>query len=529
MAPRWPASERDIARESVFVALGLVALYAFVIWLSDGQIVITRPLWVDEVWTVLVSRQQSPMHVVGALSAGADGGTGLVHLGVWALQKVVGFPSPTLLRVMSLGCVAVALCLVYAVLRRRFGRDASVAGMLAVGANALVVTHTFEARFYGPWLLCCAFFAWALGRHQAMPSRPRATVLAVAAALLSLVHFYGVITLALMVGGAVASHGRRWREGVRLVAPAATGVVAFLALVPLAVDMRNSLAVPTWVPDFELRQLRGVASQLWWSKVPLLFAAALVVGGIVGAVRRAPRSVSTIAHSAALDAGILSLAALALVPIAMAVVSAFGQGSMLLRYNIATTLFWAPLVAVSMELCGRRAALVAGLVLVGFWYKAFVDVRFEKIVFGGDVQEVEAAVQLARATGAPIVFQSVHTWYPLWARDSAAAASMPFLEVSDATYGSMFQPGTPSERYNRQFLLDRGIVRAHSRRFGVPRLVTQATLDTTRRFVLIAMSGHLPRGFQSIEKFSGAVFPDHRVTQLDFNSALLERTPTTGR
>ncbi|MGH7677357.1 MAG: hypothetical protein ACRENU_02745, partial [Gemmatimonadaceae bacterium] len=333
-------SERDIARETMFVALGLGVLFAFMILLSDGEILITRPLWVDEVWTLLVSSPASPVDVITALAQGADGGSGLVHLGAWALQKVVGFPSPALLRCISLVCVLATLCLVYATLRRRFSNDASIAGVLAVGSNYLVVTHAFEARFYGPWLFCCALAAFAIGRHQAAPSRGSRALLAVASVLLCLVHYYGMITLALMAAGVMASHGKRWREAVPLLEPAAAGLLALLAIVPMAIAVRSSLAVPTWVPDFQPRQLLALAHQFWIARVPLIAAVALVVGIAVSRTGAGSRTLSSVAHHAASDAGIVALMSMALVPLAMAALSMLGQPSMLFRYNIATALAW---------------------------------------------------------------------------------------------------------------------------------------------------------------------------------------------
>src|SRR5688572_23673915 len=96
-SPSLPATHAAIARETLFVALGLAGLFTFMLLLSDGDILFTRPLWVDEVWTVLVSGQASPVDVIANLANGADGGSGLVHLSVWALQRVIGVPSPVVL------------------------------------------------------------------------------------------------------------------------------------------------------------------------------------------------------------------------------------------------------------------------------------------------------------------------------------------------------------------------------------------------------------------------------------------------
>jgi hypothetical protein len=521
--PDTPAGDRVTAREWLSFAAGLAALYAVVILVSDGQVLLTRPLWVDEVWMLLVSGSGSPADVIASLAQGADGGAGLVHLCAWALQKVVGVPAPVVLRVISLACVFSALCLVYVVLRRRFSADAAIAGVLAIGTNYVVVTHAFEARFYGPWLLTCALLAFGLNRHAATPTRRTTILLGVTSFLMCTVHFYGAITLVLMSAGAVAAHGRRWRESRALLAPVAIGaVIGVLLIAPLAVSLRASVSA-TWVPEFEPRQLRALARQFWTARVPLLAAAVLVLGVLAGRRLRSTRPVTVVAGESFRDAGIAALAALALVPLAMTFLSLLGQPSMLFRYNIATALAWAPFMALAMDVAGRWPARVARLALVAFWYVTFVNVRFEKIVFAGDVQEHEDAVRLARAQHVPTVFLSVHAWYPVWHRDRSLGDSAGFLEMSDATMQRMFRPGTTNEMYNRGLVLDRDVVRVHASRFGVPRLVQESVLDTTPRFVLIASWAHLPVGFRSIERFGQSVFPDHAITRLDLNSALFVR------
>lgn len=522
---RSPTGEH-IARETLVVALGLAALFALVLLLSDGAILFTRPLWVDEVWTVLVSDQSSPVDVFAALSQGADGGSGLVHLSIWALQRIVGLPSPVLLRTLSLICVFTALCITYAVLRRRFSNDASIAGMLAVGSHYLVVSHSYEARFYGPWLLCCALLALAFSRNQGpTASRRSAAFVAVASVLVCTAHFYGVISLVLMAGGVVASHGRQWRTGMLVVAPSAAGLVAVLAIIPMAIGMRGAFSVRTWVPDFESRQFIAFARRFWLSPVLVITAIALVVGIILSWKRTTRPSVSSLAGHAARDAGIAALASLILMPLALTALTLVGQPAMLSRYAITTALAWGPLVALTVEMLGRWPALVARVVLVIYWFASYETVTFEKSLFARDVEEAETAVRRVEDERIPIVFQSVHTYYPVWARNRSRSPALGFLELSDSTIRRLFRPGTRNELYNRGVVIDRDVVRIHSKRFGVPRLVSQESLDSTQRFVLIAVPAHLPVGFRSIERFSRSVFPNHRVRQLDFNSALLERMP----
>src|SRR5688572_29061049 len=149
--------------ELALVAVALAALTGLVLFLTDGAILLTRPFWVDEWFTFLVTSRSNAFAMLPDLASGADGGTGVFHGAIWLVRRIAG-SDPAVLRAFSLACVLSALLLVYALLRRHVGRDAAVVAVLAVGAHPLVVAHSYEARFYGPWLLCAAFYAWTLDR-----------------------------------------------------------------------------------------------------------------------------------------------------------------------------------------------------------------------------------------------------------------------------------------------------------------------------------------------------------------------------
>lgn len=516
-------SEGADRRELLLVSLGLAALTAFILWLSDGVVLFTRPLWVDEWLTVYVAQRSSPLTVIADLAKGADAGASLFHLTMWSIRSIVGSLSPTFLRAMSLVCAFGTLVLTYAVLRRRFSPHASVAGVLAVGSHRLVVAHEFEARFYGPWLLCCAFFAWSLSLNQRGGSRRRQAVVAVAAILLCTVHWYGIITLGLMSSAVVASYGRRWREGLRLVAPSAAGVVALLIVAPLAIGQRGAYTVPTWLPDFHVSQISVLSKVFWLATVPLLASVALLAGVILRRWKAVAPTASDVARGAVHDAGVLALASLALMPLALAVLSIIGQPSMLDRYAIPAALAWGPWVAFAMELLGRWPARVFSLVLTWFWFVSFTKEASLKRTFASAVQWRVEALRQAKGTGLPIAFQSINTMYPVvgknWMRESSAV----FLDLSDSTLNAIIPAQYRSHWFTRAVRLERDIARVHARRFGFPRLATQTALDTTSRFLLFAPVDRLPPGVGGIEGFGRAVFPHHRVVPLLPDVYLFER------
>lgn len=515
-------ASRASARELSVVALALAALTALMLFLSDGDVLFSRPFWVDEVFTLQVSGQASPLGVLRDLSQGADGAPGLLHLTVWLLQRL-GTLTPVVARALSLVCVLGALLLTYAVLRRRLGSDASFAGVMATGSHSLVVAHSYELRFYGPWLLCCAFYAWSLAHHRERSTKRSGGLVALAALLLSGVHFYGVVTLLLMAAGVVASHGRRWREGLRVVAPSAAAIVALVASMPLAIGIRGAYTVRSWMPEFEARQLRGLVNSFWLGTIPLMVGASLAAGLLVGRRRPMARPFGVIARAALAAPGVVALASLILMPIALALITLAAQPSMLSRYAITTTLAWAPFVALTMEFLGRWPARLSRFVFAGFWFTSYVRTTFEKRIFAGDVQEARAALRLAQQDSAPVVFQSLHAAYPVWAENRALGPAISLLEIPDSVFGRMLRTGTMNERYSRVVIIDRDMARIHRDRYGFPRLVPKETLDTVPRFYLIAPWQHLPLGFRSIERFAQTLFPRHTMRQLDPNLALLER------
>ena len=508
-------------RELVIFALVVAALVAVVLALTDGLLLFTRPFWVDEWLTVLPAARRSPVDVLADLRAGADGGAGLLHLAVWGLRGITGSLPPALLRSIALACVLATLCVVFVILRRRFTNDASVAGALAVGSNLLVVTHAFEARFYAPWLLCCACLAYAVARRQQNRTRLNGAGVVIASVALCTVHFYGIISLVIMCAGIAASHGRRWRDARLVALPLVTGALTVMAVVPLAVGQRGAYSRRTWIPEFELRQLTALLEHFWLAGILLIAAAALVLGMLIAAGRPVQPRPLQLARNAVGDAGVVALASLAVMPVALAIVSIAGQPSMLSRYAITTALAWAPWVAWCMEIAGRTTARVFRLVLAWFWFVSFTKVVSEKQVFANAVERNRASFASAERLNVPIVFSSIHVMYPTVADRRHASAR--FLELPDSTFAALFPANTERERSNRTTVIQRDLARVHARRFGFPRLASQTALASTPRFLIFAPATDLPSGFVSAVELGRAIFPTHTVVAVHPDVALVER------
>jgi hypothetical protein len=492
------------------VAVGLVALTALVAFLTDAAILFTRPFWVDEWFTVLVASRGAPTAVFTDLARGADGGAGLFHLIVWGIHAV-GLPlSPIVLRAMSLLCVLAALWLLYVLLRRRVGIDAAVGGVLAVGSHPLVVAHAYEARFYGPWLLCAVFYASSLDRSFAGASRARVTQ-GLAAVLLCGIHFYGIITLVLMLAGVVAARGvPRVRESLRVLAPSAAGFVTVLAIVPLAMGQRRAYSVRSWIPDFTLGQVGELARELWVAAVPALLVVAVAIAWIIRG-RQTAHWRNGITDALRDNPGMVALGALALMPLALAVVSLAGQPSMISRYAITAVLAWGPLAALALHYLGRFPSRVARFLFVWFWLVSYTREVRTKLLFAAEVGRSQAAV--ARAPGGiPIFSPSVHLMYPIVAESLGGTARLRFLDLPDTLLARLSPGSAVRESRMKYSVIERDLARVHGVLYGFPVLVPPNAADSLPAFLVLGSALRLRPAFEDLTDFANAVFPGRQFT-----------------
>ena len=508
--------------ELALVGLALAALTALVAFLTDATILFTRPFWVDEWFTVLVAGRDTPAAVLSDLARGADGGAGLFHLLVWGLHAA-GMPlAPIALRLLSLLCVLAALWLLYALLRRRVGINAAVGAVLAVGSHPLVVAHAYEARFYGPWLLCAVLYAWSLERSFGGGTRAR-TVQGLAAALLCGVHFYGVITLVLMIAGVIVARGfSRLRESLRGLAPSAAGFVVVIAIAPLALGQRRAYSVHSWIPDFSMGQAGVLAREFWLATLPVLLVLGVAVAWIVRRGRNAQPGLTTVARATFLDSGIAALAALALMPVALAAVSLAGQPSMLSRYAITAALAWGPLAALALEYLGRVPARLARFLIVWFWLVSYTREVRTKLLFAEEVSVSRAAVARAPA-GLPILTPSVHLMYPVVAESLGGTSELRFLDLPDTLLARLSGAGAVDESRMKYAIIERDLARVHASLYGFPVLVPYSAADSLPTLLVLGSAMRLRPAFQDLTDLAWSVFRGRKFTPIAPTLGLLER------
>jgi len=482
----------------------------------------TRPFWLDEWHTNLVANRASLTQVFSDLYHGSDMGPPLVHVIAWTLARITGEVTPVGARIVSLLSVLLALLFVFLILRRRFGLAASIAGALAVASHQLVVAHAFELRYYCLWLAFAAGFAWSLTLDSdRVSSRRRDVAVAIMAALLCLTHWLAVLSLGLMCVGAMASFERDWRAGLRRVMPATAGFLAVVLSVPLVLAQRAAVVETSWMPNVTLGIAATTVNTFWGGKI-LILAVLVILVGLLRAQVKGPLKHSL--AGAIRDPGTAALFSLLAVPLLMAILS-ISYPAMHPRYSIAALLAWAPVVALAVQSIGRIARGFFFVVLLLFLWVSLVDLTIEATRFIYSASGGKTALARACGMNLPVVFQVRHLMYP--STDGAsrrwARCDTRYLAVPSATLDRMFRGGYLS----RFFRFENEIARLHERLYGYPKVAAQAQLDSVPRFLLVGWDDSFPAGYKSVEHFGGAVFPNHHITRISEDLALLERRGPT--
>lgn len=487
---------------------------------SDLLVLFTRPFWLDEWFTYLVSNHSSIGDVFSDLRRGADFGPPFLYLVAWTIRAITGSITPVSLRVFTFVAMLGALVFVFLILRRRWGAVPASIGLLALASNRYLFEHAFEARFYATWMLFAAAFAWALTLDRDRPrSRRRDILLAVSAVLLCTNHWYGVISLGLMSAAVVATYRHQWREGLRLVAPGAAGVVALLLVSPLMFSQRGSIVEKTWVQDLNRHQVATMIGTFWTAIVPVAALIVILVGLLL------PKRKETLRESLASairDASVAALLVHVVMPLVLIGLSVL-QPSMLPRYALVSLFAWAPLVAIAAKSLGVAGRSVATALLLALLGSRILLTAKEKLDYQIGVAIAKQNLDLACRAGVPVVFQSRHVMYPVIGDSPTPCPHARFLVLSDSTINRML-PGGPPTSFTRRFLrFEREYAGHHGRIYGFPRSVSEAQLDSVPEFFLLASGVNLPAGYHDVDRFVAAVFPNRQTTRYSTSIALVKR------
>jgi hypothetical protein len=551
MAPETPAD--PITRREAAIAIALLGAWWIGLALFDGAILLQRRFHLDELCcTVYAVREASNPLEVARLALRYDVAPPLLHLTLWPVAEIAG-SLPPVLRSVPLASVALASILLFFLLRRRFGVAPSAAGVLAVLSNSLVITHAFEVRFYGLWLLFGCAFAWALGLDPGRPSRRRDVALAVLAACLCALHWFGVTSLVLLAAGAflarlvtssapgvtasatgvTAGAAPAWSEAkgkelhfraaLRLVAPGIAGPILLLLLLPAMFrQLEHSGAALFWVPLLSFSQVMQMA-QLFWIRLPIAVGFALLLVN-----RLFPRLTGHAQPTARVaevlrDPAIAALVATLLMPVVLVFITLVLEPVMVPRYAIVAVLGAAPVVALAFELLGRvgRTALFAvfALFLVGFADREILGVRSTEASLADYDRQLREVHRLH--PDIPLVFQSLPVLYGVDG-DARQQSIGRILELGDSALDVLYPGGWfPAERV--RLIRARRMARLHEEGYDFPKVITVEELQAAPRFVLFARDRELPLSHRDSAGFAKKLFPSHDARRISDVVTVYER------
>ena len=515
-APTTPIQFADVALASALLLSLMLATLA----VTGGFLLMSKPLWLDEYHTLLLAERQGVVESLRSLAQGADFNPPTLHLIYRAVDTLSGGLSPVTMRGVALSSVWLALTIVYATLRRHFSRPAAFAGAFAIWAHPLAITHAFEARFYGPWLLFTALMAWSAGLDASSPvSRRRNVALALTSILVCTIHYFGIfVWLVIAVSAIVGKRGLldERREAWGRLAPMLSGPLALLLCTPFYVGQRHALSVATWVDPLSAMQLRDfVVYYFVWAG----FLAPLCGWAFFHILSRRSYGLTRPVATVFRRPDVLALLALVAFPAILIVFSAVVQPSIVDRYGLPALLFWAPLIAFVIEDAPwtARAVVLVGHLVLGIVLTR-VQVRYTQQVFSELYADAASIASLG--PDASVVCRSRHRAYPLatYAGGGRPLGGNPcaILDFGEVTAQEVRSNSSGARAAVRHFTVAQQRARVHFRIYGFPRLLPVEELRRRDRFYVLDESDS--------DSFSQLWFPAFTVRRVAPRLFQLNRT-----
>ena len=330
-APRSPLAEK----------LALFALAALVIYATARNIchALVKPLWYDEICTLLVAQQKHLSVLWQAVAHGADGQPLAFYLLERAVAAFIRNENLAYRGVSILGFAVTLVCLFVAVRTRKGPTIALVCAAIPL-ATILFDMLSVEARSYS-LLVACISFAFVC--YQRVPARRWVILLGLSLVLAESFHYFAVFAFLPFFLAEATYYGltRELRRGVWIAL--LSGFVPLALLWPALSAVQENMGPHFWAkPTLEL----ALGSYGWFFLTPQgepgLYLAGIagvaVLFTMLAAVRKTSRSdrpAGAPVHELALVLGLLSL------PLLGFAVAALAHGAMTAKYMVPSILGFA--------------------------------------------------------------------------------------------------------------------------------------------------------------------------------------------
>lgn len=384
----------------------------------------THSFWLDEIHTQLLVEDSSVAHAVTALAAGVDFNPP-TYYGLARLISGVG-PTPEISqRLFSLACVIFCCACVYRLVRDCCSPLVATAAAMLIWSFEVVQNQAFESRFYAPWLAATALTALCLQRIPMSSDVVWRIGLVVGSMLMCTVHYFGVISLALLAGTQMLKNVVTRRGGVTFLIWLVPAVFALAVCIAVFYGgQRSALSVATWVPAISWKTSLQFLQEL----VPVW---AIPIAFVIWILSRRPASESTQeANTDQTDSGISAAISLSLMPLCLILFSILLQPSLVSRYGTVCTIGFAIILASLIRPAPKWIAVaftiwffVAGLQNLGTqverWHRT--EERQKEMI--ARLRKVDPKV--------PLLFESRHAMYPITRYAPDLAPRIHFLALSN--------------------------------------------------------------------------------------------------
>ena len=207
----------------------------------------TRPFWLDEFHTLAVVKEERADQLLLKLSRGGDLNPPGLHLVLWLISKVTSLSDELLLRSFSCAVGLGGLIATYFLLRIRFPWRVSWVAVLGMWSSSPQLTQQmFEGRTYSFWFATVAILCLLLGLRAT--GIWQVVCVAAVAAMMCSIHYFGIITIGLIIVSQFCCNLRDTRQRWLIGAALASGVITLIASLPVYFRQRAAVPVPTWIP-----------------------------------------------------------------------------------------------------------------------------------------------------------------------------------------------------------------------------------------------------------------------------------------
>jgi hypothetical protein len=456
----------------------LAGLLTGILVASGQDWMLSRPFWLDEILTAILTSDPDVAHSMTALAHGADTNPPVRYLLLRMFAMCYPGTPEFSYRLFAVGSLWAAGVGAYLLCRRFAEPLAAMVAAAALCTHPVALGNAVEIRFYTTLLAAAVWFCYALVLIKT-PGHAvaKGIFLAVASALLCTMHYFGAAMMfPLIVAGDWLGDGRPARVKAIGLLPALAGPVALLACAPFYFGQRDAVHGTTWIERLNADQITQVFGQIFFilpvAIVLGVFLIAVVVGWLMRwidarrkstattapaaasasdsqrtSARPAPRVVAKLAawfagprggadHPPVLGA-MAGMSALLLLPVVLMLFSWLVQPAFLTKYAIGALAGMVPLTAYLASRMGRVFASILLVLLIGAGVWTMSNTLWIFNGLGTLATAVQTMNQLAGVPEDPRPFVFVaRAWYYPAACYSPIAPRSCLLGLSDAQLAS---------------------------------------------------------------------------------------------